>query len=96
MIKYYQWQGHPDNLNDKGKYYFVIKPTRQVKSPYGPKKEFQYLGWFYNEKHNELHFDTRLNHSARPDLLQDVDVKLSNDKLQQMIVDIFSYDPEDV
>lgn len=91
MIKYYQWQGHPSAALSEGNCFYVIKLTRTRKNG-----RDQYLGWFYTSRSDELHFDTRLNHSARPDLLEDVEPNISNDKLQQMIIDIFSYDPGDI
>lgn len=96
MIEYYQWQGHPDNPRDKGNYFFVAEPTRKITRSHGTKEEFQYLGWFYKEKHDELHFGTRINHTARPDLLQDVEVKLTSQQIQQMIKEALTYYPENV
>lgn len=87
MIKYYQWQ-RPEGSTF---YYFVVKPTRERD---GGRK--QYLGWFYKSKIDELYFDTRLNHSAKPDLLEDSEPNISIWDLRRMIQQIFTYDPGDV
>lgn len=87
MIKYYQWQ-RPERSTF---YYFVIRPTKERASG-----EKQYLGWFYKSKIDELYFDTRLNHSAKPDLLEDAEPNISDENLEQMIEDIFTYNPKDI
>ena len=87
MIEYYRWQKPSESTF----YFFVIKPTRKRDDV-----RYQYLGWFYKSKINELYFDTRLNHSARPNSLKNVDLNLDGKHLRQMFKDIFKYDPNNI